>query len=696
MSKLSHATDGEVFTRDAPAAPSELEITDEEIEQATTDVVQLLDIVFDPDINEPLRYIESSIQRIISKSSAPEDLKTRLHGKVPISVRYIEGRPSKQSGLIGAGINPVLKTHQFTLDQIVTDTYRHDLKDDTVVRVLWPQDFPEDLRDALENANLQNDYRSEIEQRFTSPDGEYMVRMMIELAIEERIDAFAAAWQSTWTFQNVSQALQRKELTLKTVRFSAASVVMLPQVVFLEHTGSDGDTTGKPGLLIFLNAPVAESVHYLPPGPAARRTIIESSAALKQQIIECIPIHERLKGGNEEVQYRTKIIRNPFTKIVVPPLSFVETDNPVGALYVLKIEQMLSDIDTLVSTDAERAVDKLLELGGFLLQALSIAAALPGGGFSQVGRMLVTFLLGQGVAAVEAIRGALADRPEEAQAHYNAAIIGAIIELAGPLAQKMLGRVLSVASRSSVMRKIVFKLKNSHVGGGAFKPDPAQVKRIKTELAQQLSEGPQLAQTKVDASISLLTIHVEGYDLTVYRGYVFRGDMRPPKEIFEQGFELRTPLTDIQSDIHQVTGVRGGFGGGKDALDPDGMGISTSAFYLRDNTGAYVYGGAKGGYTYLVDARNLDGYHLYQNQHNAKFPNGTRIEFLPTEINYAQDIPPTLVIGAYNPSGEFTPNAAALKKLARAQAHKEIRDRIERLAMSIAKKQRFGDNEPDE
>ncbi|GLQ52386.1 hypothetical protein GCM10010872_38350 [Dyella flava] len=145
----------------------------------------------------------------------------------------------------------------------------------------------------------------------------------------------------------------------------------------------------------------------------------------------------------------------------------------------------------------------------------------------------------------------------------------------------------------------------------------------------------------------------EGY---TYHGYVFRGDFREPSTIFKEGFQLRTPI----KNLGEVNGFKGGFGGGRDALDPDGKGISTSAFYRKDGAGAYFYGESRGGYTYLIDGRGLKGYHLYRNaaiqaQNRRNNPGSVGAELQPWEINYGEDIPGSRVVGAYK-EGVFTKN----------------------------------------
>lgn len=151
----------------------------------------------------------------------------------------------------------------------------------------------------------------------------------------------------------------------------------------------------------------------------------------------------------------------------------------------------------------------------------------------------------------------------------------------------------------------------------------------------------------------------------VYRGFVFRGDMRQPGEIFEKGFELRTKIDALE----EVNGFRGGFGGGRNALDIDGKGISTSPFAsTADGAGADVYGRGRGGYTYLVDARDMDGYDLYRNAAFARFckthkydlerarQGAARAHTRPLEVNYGVDIPNRKIVGAFDPDGKYVPN----------------------------------------
>ncbi|MNR37894.1 hypothetical protein D3C85_1559520 [compost metagenome] len=93
----------------------------------------------------------------------------------------------------------------------------------------------------------------------------------------------------------------------------------------------------------------------------------------------------------------------------------------------------------------------------------------------------------------------------------------------------------------------------------------------------------------------------------------------------------------------------------------DGMGISTSAYYKEGGAGAFYYGGGRGGYTYVIDGRQLKGYDLYKN-HNFGSSNPSRLGFKPLEINYGKDIPAGKILGAYDSKGVFFANPKAIEK----------------------------------
>lgn len=196
-----------------------------------------------------------------------------------------------------------------------------------------------------------------------------------------------------------------------------------------------------------------------------------------------------------------------------------------------------------------------------------------------------------------------------------------------------------------------------------YLPPPVNAVRHPIKIKPQAT--PNDVQAIVNSHVNLTD--VGGHKKNIYSGLVFRGDMRPPLKtdaaeagIFETGFTLRTPI----SDVREVNGTRGGFGGGRDALDPDGRGISTSVYYDKSGAGAYYYGGHKGGHTYLVDGRNMEGFHLYANRHTVEHPAHRAVSLSPWEINYGSDIPGHRIIGAFDSSGSFISNPGYAAKQA--------------------------------
>ncbi|WP_110946934.1 hypothetical protein [Pseudomonas bohemica] len=672
--KNSNQADGEEKQTDHEAKESADELHPQELNTITNQMIALYDSVYDPALLDPLLYIQKAIRKLIDGSSAPEELKNRIHGKTPVKVSF-RHRPSAQKGLINANafLGP-RETMQFTIDQIVTDSYRRHVDDYQQVQVEWPDGFPRDLIDSLESANLQESYKADVEQRLSTDEARFMLKLQAEIEVKDRLEKYAARADVLERHRQLALAYGRGEARLDAVEFrTRLRRVDVSQALYLRsNTDEFAD-----GLLIFLGATQADAVLPLP--RANRRWVIETSTQLRRLILERLPVYERLIKGHDKLVYSNLMIGVYLTKM--PPLMFHRVMDPFETLQAFRLKRMLSDIDTLVSTDSERLTDKLLAAGANVLQVLSVAATAPLGGGSLTVRLLVSFLLGQGAAALEVVRGANADTPEEADKHYKAALFASIMEATGPLAFKVVGKTVSAAAKTKIATRVFRYLKKTRPYPGkpqmtveGFKPPVFKVKALKDKVKTHLSGGPGNAQVLVSHGSQLLEKTVEGHRLVIYRGKVFRGDMRPPEEIFEEGFKLRTPAADIQKDIHQVTGVRGGFGGGHDALDLDGKGISTSVFYDNGGAGAYYYGGHKGGYTYVIDARRYDGYHLYQNHENARQPIvAKRIAFRPLEINYAHDIPGTAILGAYNAAGTFIANDVALRIYARKLAIRELR-----------------------
>ncbi|MDH0746222.1 hypothetical protein N5D61_07695 [Pseudomonas sp. GD03842] len=665
---------------DGPAAPEDL--SEEALTRLSDEMIALIDDVYDPSLLDPLQYIDTAIGEIVSASTAPDELKQQISAETGIKVQFRETY-KESSGLISiSGELFPLRSQNFTLREIVTDTYRRALAAETAVSVVWPDDYPEDLITALESANLQARYTAEVERRLKTPNAKRLSKLLLSVEADTHLENFAMRDDAPPVYRETARAYLRGEVKLRLVELRTRSrIYTVGQVAYLPC--ADEPTHG--GLVIFLGDPQGNAVHVL---PMKYRNVFIQMPVFRRAILQRLALYDQLSLGDYK-------LRPIMSYISVPPrarpaLSFPPAEDIFETLNTLQIERMVSDMDTLVSTDGERLLDQALDAGVFILKTLALLSTLPlgpAGGMSV--RLLASFLLGQSAAVLEAIRGAQADIPEQASAQYEAALYESISGIVVPLGVALAGKTLSAITRTRISTRILKHLRKAQTFHGQvsppdmIKPHSGDLKRIKGELVDRLRRGPEHAQRLVETDARLLNRHVEGHDLVVYRGKVFRGDMRPPEEIFAKGFELRTPAFEIQKDIHQITGVRGGFGGDPNALGLDGRGISTSAYYYREHTGAFVYGGQKGGHTYLIDARKLDGYHLYQNHHNARHPTqANKIRYKPTEINFGENIPPSSILGAYNSAGVFIPNNPALKHYVRDLTIKIIRETLAGVAVT--------------
>jgi hypothetical protein len=658
------------------------------LDQLALEIARSIDTAAAPTLLSPALFIDNAIRTMVLRSSADSEVKSRIDANRLITVEYREPYIPSPGDWLGSRPNiPPLKHVEFALNEIVTDFFRHQLKDANGVRIRWPDEFPADLRQMFEDINLQAVYKAELEDHFNRPNVKDLAILLNQRNLDSKIRRYLKRPTLQPSYKALAEAYLNKSIAPRLVEFNVETRVNLNQAVFL--TTRDQDYAGAVGgLLVFLDERHQDAIYEMPQSAEECRTLIEGDVNLRRKVLNCIALYHRLNDGNQTLNYHTSINRLNGTVLVTPSLRFPLAPDIGEALFALSRERMLSDIDTLISTDEERLADQLLEIGGYLLSGLSLGVVLPTGAALLPVRLLISFLLGLTSSALDGARGYLADLPEEAQALYRAALIGAASEVIIPLGQKLLGKTLSSVARTRLVRKVKAHLRidRGHSTGLSRIPRaPSVTRKLEHRLNAKLRKGPQAAQRIVHGREKYLTRFIEPHDIMVYRGFVFRGDMRNPELVFKQGFKLRTSAADIQKDIHQVTGVRGGFGGGRDALDPDGKGISTSVFYNKDNVGAFTYGGAKGGHTYLIDARNLDGYHLYANDFAARHPNAPPLKMAPLEINYANDIAPSAIIGAYDKNGVFIANTSGLRRTARIDEMRLQRRQVRRTARKAGK-----------
>ena len=133
-----------------------------------------------------------------------------------------------------------------------------------------------------------------------------------------------------------------------------------------------------------------------------------------------------------------------------------------------------------------------------------------------------------------------------------------------------------------------------------------------------------------------------------FSGYVFRGDTRPPDIIFEQGFMLLKPVTEMRH-VELMTGVCS-------ELDETPCyygctfrrGISTTVCVY--DAGFYtVRGWQPPGYVYLIDAMDMAGFVVYDTMDTFSEP--PVLEDIHYEVCFLAPIPNTSIVGFVSPEG---------------------------------------------
>ncbi|WP_223532382.1 hypothetical protein [Pseudomonas sp. GL-RE-20] len=613
---------------------------------------------------DPVTYIKNAASALFSEAGTASDIKAGINPDTVVDVKYQ-----------GPNLRTVLgvpETKNFTLTDLCIKAHRKGVPLLELPSIIWPDGMSEQLKTAIENADFQESYRTFISSTLNRPDVAELWKLTkeqeIKNVVKQHLNSANCSADAAKIANDFLRGDVRPSLAIANSRRGFYAAVPISNAVYL------ADGPHKALLVLLGGEGKVVELSY----DSAPKYTPEALAALKDDISQRIAIkynHDRVDDDYASI---------PSVKGWQPRYEpFITTDTPPEAvmdrLHLIQVEKVLLDIDALVATSGELLTDTVLTISGHLLQAISIGVGLipvAGTAVSAAACAAAALLLGIASSGMDALRAIVADDPAIAEEHRTNALFGAVGEFASPLAGKIVGKSLSRLSRLSIARSVLQRFSAKGLSKTIVKQSkgipkwlPPKVKvysdtlrsmQLKFKNAQvinrlnHLGEGPHVAQKLMNKARHIYFSGAkEGY---VYKGFVMRGDMRPPQEVFKNGFKLRTPITDVK----QVNGMKGGFGGGKDALDMDGMGISTSAYYKSSGAGAFHYGGGRGGYTYVIDGRKLKGYDLYKN-HNFGSAHPSKLGFKPLEINYGKDIPAGKILGAYDSKGVFFPNPRALE-----------------------------------
>ncbi|PIF53402.1 hypothetical protein CLU80_5917 [Pseudomonas sp. 29] len=639
------------------------------VKELAQEILQGCAAVMDEVSFDPAHFIRERIDETVLEIVIEDDVRKRIQHDSAVSVKYYElEAPKRSDSLQGEKKAVVWKEKAFTLAEICTDYHVRVLKGLYGVTIQWPSYYPQKLREVFNDADYQEDFKQYVKDNLRSPAVSAFGRLLKKTELNKLVVEFIKSGDRSLDDQVIAFEYLKGMIPPRLLNLHSDPDLNVDNAVFIGRSNLDR------GLVFFLGEDSA--AFEFPAGHDARGRFVENNQDFQKRLLKRVPLRDQQKPYVRDFKYRGAEFPVFVTRANYRELVFRSSSDIGQDLFDRQIARALADIDTLVSTEAERWTDFALEAAGYLLQCVAFAASLPYGGTAAFAsapiRMLIPFLLGLGASATDLIRAEISDDPSETERLRINAAIGLLAELAGPIAERLIGKTLSLALKRDVGRRVLQALKNSNRPSvfrrsatrlrqqlasttGKEIPDAAKGLLVAGYLAE-LSGGPNVAQKlATETRVIRLSGPEKGF---VYQGFVFRGDMRDPSLIFQKGFTQRAPIKHLD----QINGLKGGYGGAHDALSPDGAGISTSAFYKKDGAGAFVYGGQKGGFTYFIDARQVEGFHLYANTELAFRPNSGLKTLPPLEINYGVDLPPGLILGAYDPAGNFIANPKAINR----------------------------------
>ena len=649
---------------------------------------------------DPSVFIRTVIEQTIAGSNLPKDIKLTLDYKTKFKVKFVvlQTRATPRENI----------KKEYNLAQLFAGQHKKEAKGKSII-ISWPDRYTSQFIAQVNEMNFMELYNEHAQGILSQPDVFDFWKVGKQKELEHALKVFLQEGKGSAKNNDIAKKFLEGKMRAQTILIRDDSI-SFPHKVSNAVYLHDGSNLG--GLFVFLGG--SSTVIEHPPELRQRTKSIEQFPELRGNLSMRIALNELLGRGEydfkhslgfvdpEKLKFEPLDIFNvflPFSvakkidgKLPYEPIVFsgnAGSDDELiyEELYKRQGDQVKAAIDTLTSTFAERMTDAILALVSDALAMLSMCTAfIPGPGALAAG---MSMLLGFGSVGATYVRGELEDDPGLAAQHKANALRGAIFELVGPFIGKVAGKAIPKSSYKKIGNEVIERMASS----GRVPDDVAKYLPIKTpknpileavkkiprwvapvekdilevlskvdlkfinhrtaNKFMRLNRGPQVAQKLMDRTgVAYFGGPSKGY---VYRGVVMRGDMRPPSEIFEEGFKLRKEYTDIK----QINGMQGGFGGDANALGLDGKGISTSAYYKDAGEGAFYYGGDRKGYTYVVDGRDIEGFHMYYNKELATNP-GSKLGQRPYEINYPNDIPPEKILGAYDAKGIFTPNPTAI------------------------------------
>ncbi|MFJ2714368.1 hypothetical protein ACIOZM_26400 [Pseudomonas sp. NPDC087346] len=430
-----------LLTASTPPVPVEPDAIDPatSAELSAVQTLQQLEALYNP-ILDPSVFIDDYIKAGIQRYEQESGTSTELLPNSYVSVTYRPG-PYDPS-LVPPNIRaPSAATVRVSLRDVVTGHYLYAFKQtrDTLGRQYsYPLTTfePSGLISALTRDNLQTAMKRALSTYRENPANRAGLTAVYQNMLKYRSLAYLEGSNSDPVYRQAVQDFLGGTVQAKAVSFNGCKL----NGVFLVPSGSMGGilfSVDDPGFFHVVN----QTLTYLDIRGAVTEavSVFPDTAAFKSWVLSKLPsaTAQGYKNSPSSI-FRTREVLDinavPPGAWLVRPFSFTSSLNGIdlaNKLFDGLMGRLDSDIDYIVFSSWEQTTGHLLEVAKAILMVGGIAlnAAIPGTGalLARVGLFMVSLAVDAAYVAAIATQAQIADRPEDAAAFRNEAIIAGVL-----------------------------------------------------------------------------------------------------------------------------------------------------------------------------------------------------------------------------------------------------------------------------
>jgi hypothetical protein len=408
--------------------------------------LQSLTTLYSPILNPAVfidDYITAGIRRYEQQSGTTSHLSPDSH----VSVTYHPG-PYDANLVPPYARAPSSHTVRATLREVVTGHYLYAFKqarDSLGRRYSFPRTTfePRELIESLTRENLQTVMERELSKYRANPANRTGLTALYRNMIKLRCLAYLDSPNKNVEYVPAVERFLTGDLQAQEVSFNGAKL----NGVFLIPSGRKGGVLFDVDSPVFFNVISSTRTYETFTGPQTELvSVFPKTTAFKDWLLARLPSVTAQQYKDSPASVFDTTVYSDFNAIppstwLLHPFSFTSSQNQgdlANKLFDGLMNRLDSDIDYLVFSSWEQTTEHLLEVAKTILMiaAIGLNTVIPGTGtlLSRIGLFLANLALDGAYVAASLTQAHMADRPEDAAAYRNDAILAGILGGVGTLA----------------------------------------------------------------------------------------------------------------------------------------------------------------------------------------------------------------------------------------------------------------------